>query len=263
MTMYPDDFGHYYDYANAMEGVMGTVLGIYLFVLFLTLVAGVAFYVLQAISFYTIAKRRGIRNPWLAWIPVGNNWILGSISDQYQYVKNGKVKNRRKILLGLSIASLISSVLYCMGAFAFGFLAGYGETVATGQIGLFVMLMLLYALVELALAITLYVFTYMSLYDLYVSCDPSNGVLYLLLSIFISVTTPFLLFACRNKDDGMPPRRDAVIQPQPQAQAFPQIAVPRYVPDWKPEEPVTVAPEEATTVAPVEDVETDSEENEE
>mgnify|MGYP006898697282 CR=1 FL=1 len=45
---------------------------------------------------------------------------------------------------------------YVIG-FIFGFFVGVGETAATGQIGLLVMLMLLYVLAELALAITLYV----------------------------------------------------------------------------------------------------------
>ena len=209
MTMYPGDF-YVYSYGyDIMEGALGAVLGIYLFFLLLTLAVGVAFYVLQGMTFYSIAKRRGIRNPWLAWIPVGCYWILGSISDQYQYVKKGKVKNRRKILLGLSVAVVAASLLYMVGAFSVGFAAGLS---GTGEVGVFVMLMLLYMLVEMALAITLYVFMYMSLYDLYASCDPSNAVLYLLLSIFINVTMPFFLFACRKKDYGMPPRRNEIPQ---------------------------------------------------
>lgn len=36
----------------------------------------------------------------------------------------------------------------------------------------------------------------------------------MILSIFLRVTEPFLLFALRNKDLGMPPRQDQ-IPPQP------------------------------------------------
>ena len=60
------------------------------------MVLSVACYVLEALSLYTIAQRRGIRKPWLAWIPVVNVWIVGSISDQYQYVVNRRIQNRRK-----------------------------------------------------------------------------------------------------------------------------------------------------------------------
>ena len=66
---------------------------------------GLLVYILQALALYTIAKRREISKPWLAWIPLVNVWILGAISDQYQYVVNRQVRNKRKILLGLNIAT--------------------------------------------------------------------------------------------------------------------------------------------------------------
>ena len=72
---------------------------------------GVIVYVLQALALYTIAKRRGIKKPWMAWIPLVNVWILGSISDQYQYVVKRQVKNKRKVLLGLNIAMAALIVL--------------------------------------------------------------------------------------------------------------------------------------------------------
>ena len=41
----------------------------------------VAIYVFTALSMHTIAQKRGIACPWLAWIPVANLWVLGSVSD--------------------------------------------------------------------------------------------------------------------------------------------------------------------------------------
>ena len=57
---------------------------VYLVILLVALGFGMVWYVLQSLGLYTIAERRGIRNPWLAWVPVANMWVLGSISDQYQ-----------------------------------------------------------------------------------------------------------------------------------------------------------------------------------
>ena len=57
---------------------------------------GIAAYILTALAIYRISCRRGLNNPWLAWIPVVNCWILGSISDQYRYVAKGETKNKRK-----------------------------------------------------------------------------------------------------------------------------------------------------------------------
>lgn len=67
----------------------------------------VAAYVLTALALYTIAKRRGIKRPWLAWIPVADMWLLGCISDQYRYVTKGQVTNRRKTLLTLNIVWMV------------------------------------------------------------------------------------------------------------------------------------------------------------
>ena len=72
----------------------------------------VVMYVLNAVGMYRIAKRRGIHHAWLAWVPVGCNWLLGSISDHYQYVAKQKVTKRRKTLLILNIVMLGISVLF-------------------------------------------------------------------------------------------------------------------------------------------------------
>ena len=55
--------------------------------------------------------------------------------------------------------------------------------------------------------IAVLVIRYIAMYDLYTSCTPQNNVLFLVLSIFFSVTEPFFVFFIRNKDEGMPPRR--------------------------------------------------------
>ena len=47
----------------------------------------------------------------------------------------------------------------------------------------------------------------MAIYDVYRSLDPKNSVMYLVLSIVFPVTEPCFLFFNRNKDAGMPPRR--------------------------------------------------------
>ena len=47
----------------------------------------------------------------------------------------------------------------------------------------------------------------MALYDVYTSMDPKNSVVFTVLSILFNVTEPFFLFFNRNKDAGMPPRK--------------------------------------------------------
>ena len=162
-------------------------------------------YVFTSLALYTIAKRRGIRNYGLAWVPVANLWILGSISDQYKYVTAGKVQGRRKLLLGLGIVNALSSVLAVSVAVAVVMNALTASSIENWLIGLAWALGAV-ALLILLVDIIFIVLYFISLYNVYASCMPGNATLFLVLSIFFSVTTPFFLFACREKDDGMPPR---------------------------------------------------------
>ena len=215
-----------YGNTDMLEGVLGAIIGVLVILFLVILAVAVVAYIFQSLALYTVAKRRMIKNPWLAWLPVGSEWI------QYQYVAKGKIRNRRKILLGLTIASAALSVLYeIMSTFQVFQVLGGGLSVGWGILAV---LMLLIGLGMIGVGVTMAVFYYIALYDFYQSCDPSNGLLYLLLSIFLGVTMPFVMFICRKLDRGMPPRKEVV-------QALP-------------EEPVEVEAEPVTAETSVEDM---------
>jgi len=175
----------------------------------------IALYIFRSMGVYSIAKRRGLNHPWFAWFPVVNQYLLGSLSDQYQYVVKGKIKNKRKWLLGLNI---VLAVLYMV---TMGLLIGMivkltGNAMAgfsgskLEQMALRSFLAILAGCVPMcAVAVAMKVIRYVALYDVYVSLDPKNSVMYIILSILFSVTEPFFLFFSRKKDEGMPPRREA------------------------------------------------------
>ncbi len=210
-----------------------------LYGIFSTLLAGVpsgllslASYVLTALALYTLADRRGLNKPWLAWIPVVNCWILGSLSDQYQYVVRGENKSKRKWLLGLNIVMAligvfvaVLGVMILVGAINTGIYGGSGEAILSQIMGPVVAIVGL-CLPLIGVAIASAVLYFMALYDVYKSMDPSNSVLFLVLSILFNVTEPFFLFFNRHKDKGMPPRRQepSYIPKQPQ-----------YEQTWEPE----------------------------
>ena len=85
-----------------------------LFSNFMSFGIAIAGFVLLALAMYTIAKRRGIRSPWLAWVPLGQSWMLGSISDQYRYVTKGQQKSKRTTLLWLEIGLTAVSTVVCV-----------------------------------------------------------------------------------------------------------------------------------------------------
>ena len=216
---------------------LGGLLIFYVIYILVMLAISVASYVLQSLSFYSIAKRREIKKPWLSWIPVANVWILGSISDQYQYVVKGKTKGKRKSLLVLNILMWVVYITFFISFFTFMTqmtgLEGVAEEMITDEVWAAVASsmvgMLALGVAMIGLGIGVIVIQYMALYDLYTSCDPRNNVMYLVLGIFVSITQPIFLFICRNKDLGMPPRK-----PEPSA----------YIPPQPPVEPWENNPEE-------------------
>ena len=180
---------------------------------------GIATYVLSSLALYTLATRRGIDKAWLSWVPVLNVWIIGSLSDQYRYVVKGQYKSKRKILLILNLVNAVAALILMIVAVGVtvelttGAIYGVrGNELwnsvlgsALGATGL--------ALTMGGISIAAAVIRYMALYDIYVSMDPANSVLFLVLSIIFNVTEAFFLFFSRNKDDGMPPRREAPREP--------------------------------------------------
>ena len=194
---------------------------------------GVLVFVLQALALYAIAKHRCIKKPWLAWIPVVNVWILGSVSDQYRYVVKGQVKNKRKVLLGLNIAmSVIGSVILIAAVWLLAVLVlmmisipavSDAETLLSnlmyyaGNNAVLLNLLAVAAFLAIPLAVLAVIQTvyfYMALYDLYCSCEPKNSTLYLVLSLVGNVVVEgacaVFMILCKDKDLGMPPRKTEV-----------------------------------------------------
>lgn len=181
----------------------------------------IAAYVLTSIAIYTISRRRGLNNPWLAWVPIINWWLLGSLSDQYQYVVKGQNTSRRKWLLGLSILKnllvtglFIFAIVIVGSALNAGLHGGFGRWDPMDLIAP-VLTTLSLALPYAALVIAFGVIRFIALYDVYRSLDPNNAVLYLVLSILFRPTEPFFLFFNREKDLGMPPRKQKPVYAPP------------------------------------------------
>lgn len=215
--MYPEEFYEFEQMLEGMDEEIGfMVLGIVGVVVMVAGIIALVGYVLQSVGLYTIAKNRGIRNPWLAWLPIGYYWVAGSIADQYQYVTNGQIKNRRTILLALSIATaVVSSLVSSMATGSFVLTTGeinMDQIAALGSAGT------LLNLVASGLEIATFVFWQIALYDLYTSCNPKNNTLYLVLGIIFGVAVPYFIFFNRKKELGMPPRKPVQEEPHWQPQ---------------------------------------------
>lgn len=173
----------------------------------------IAAWVMTSMSLYAMAKRRGIGGAWLSWVPVLNLWVWGSLSDQYRYVVKGQYKSKRKALLILKILQMVMSLavivllVFLAVEVADSSVFGMNEDAWLDMLAVPALIALGLTLPMAGIGIALLVIRYMALYDVYASMDPGNSVLFLVLSIFFSVTEPFFLVFNRHKDEGMPPRR--------------------------------------------------------
>ena len=124
---------------------------------------------------------------------------------------------RMTIIFATPVVSILMTVIFVavyvlFGAMIFQMLT-YDDTIFaadhTAMLNMMgtMLAMMAMAFVMSGLAIAVAVIQYMALYDLYQSCEPKNSVLYLVLSIFFNITLPIFVFLCRNKDEGMPPRK--------------------------------------------------------
>ena len=153
---------------------------------------GIAIYVFTALSLYTVAKRRGIAAPWLAWVPAARLWVLGSLSDQYRYLTQGQIRHKRISLLVWTGASWVLTG---------GIVVGTIAAIAGASVGAILTVLCL------ALAVACAAIVYVVLY-VYASCDPQNAAVYLVLSVFFRFLVPVFLFLSRNLEKGMPPRKE-------------------------------------------------------
>ena len=203
---------------NLVTDILGVALGALLLIFAfygVLILGGIGLYVLRAFGLYTMAQRRGIRKAWMAWVPVLNLWVLGSLSDQYRYVVRHQFRSRRKWMLGLSIAGLVLGLMFsCL--YAAGMVSTLmGLPQVQDYQDLLYMLRYQPVLVAaagvsaLAAAVRLLatVLQWTSLHDVYASCRPEKKVLFTVISVLFPVTAPFFLFTCREKDGGMPPRK--------------------------------------------------------
>lgn len=176
-------------------------------------------FALRAVGLYTIAKRRGVKSPWMAWVPVADQYLLGNISDQYWYATKGQIKKKRRLLPVLNIGACVMCIL--AGVLALISMVGIfvGASSNASGVGAFLSFILpgiasiILFLSAIVAAIAWVIIRTWALYDLFLSCDPNNAVLYLVLSIIgglmgvvfiiLNFVEPILILVNQKKDGGM------------------------------------------------------------
>lgn len=211
------------------EAGFGVVLAL-LLVYFVCFAVAVTSYVLTSLSVYTIAKRRNLSNPFLAWIPCIGVWTLGAIADDYDVRTGGKLRNWRKVLLAISLISTVGVVFMTVFMIVVSFaiaVAGQSGQIAPAMIGSFVVTYVVF-FVAVMLSTALSYLSIICLYKLFESTVYEKALKYTIISLVVPLGCPILLMMCRNKGyEGLPPD----FYPMPSEQGYdnaPQYGVPTY-----------------------------------
>ena len=60
--------------------LIGYLLTIFFFILMVTIALSIGLYVFVSLSYMTIAKKTKTKDPWLAWIPIANLYLIAKIA---------------------------------------------------------------------------------------------------------------------------------------------------------------------------------------
>ncbi len=184
---------------------VGIMLG-FLLIYIVLIGISIASYVMTSYSFYTIAKRRNIKNPWLAWIPIASNWTVGCIANDYD-AKNGYNRKWQNVLLSLAIifyagffimyAIMIASIVSM--AFRYGSVEAAELEILRSIIPTYIMM--IFALIvgfgwEFCYAICVY--------KIFESTVPEKALKYILLYLMVPLAGPICLMKCKDKGYPVP-----------------------------------------------------------
>lgn len=146
------------------EGLFFSILAVSVGLWILITLISVGLYILSALGLYKLAQNKGIENPWLAWIPVVNLYILGKIINNLK-VWGYDIPYIEVVLpVGCLVVYLLNNVP------VIGFIASLAYVILTLIV----------------------------LYRLYRMYKPDSAVLWIVLSIIIPFIIPIFIFIIRN-----------------------------------------------------------------
>lgn len=169
---------------------LGAIGLMYIITMLMMLAVALGFYLMGAIGAYTIAKKRGYGKPYLGYIPIAKDYLLGAIADNINWCYNKKTSFRAWLLIGNSMCWL--SAIFGI-VLAVIFISSNTWYISDGFNAA---LLISYVLLLLGSTATT-VLKYIVLYKIFNDYSPKNAVLFLVLSIFLGIYTVFL-FAIRS-----------------------------------------------------------------
>lgn len=130
----------------------------------LLLIPGIVLYVLKSVGLYRLAVNDGIDNAWLAWIPVGDTYIIAKLIKSLK-IGGWEVPSLEIVLPVVYALVIVASNIPFIGA----------------------LIVIAYVILIL-----------FALYKLYCIYRPDQAVVWLILSIVLVFMSPIFIFVMRN-----------------------------------------------------------------
>lgn len=141
------------------------MLDVIILIYLIVMAFGLLCYFLQSFGLYQLAKFKGLNYPWMAWIPLISNFLLGDIIDGKIEIAGKTIGNAQVLLFAAPI----------IGALCF-----------------------LVPVIGVPIAIVCYVYYCLGLYQLYKLYSTPNAMILFILSLIIPLTIPFFIFSIRQ-----------------------------------------------------------------
>ncbi len=168
-------------------------------------------YIIYSLGLYGVASKRGISLAGLAWLPVGNLWVIGAIVDSYEQYKENHFKKWKVLLPVMTAVAVAAYIFFYVAYYVLIFstmpvMSGmpFDES-SEESVGTFFALMFVFLFVIIALfAVIAFVMVAMqalntiALYKMYENISPKKAIKYTLLSLIVPLARGICLLKSKK-----------------------------------------------------------------
>lgn len=191
---------------------------LYLIFYCLVMVCAAYAYVFVSLGGQRMARKAGMANPWMFWIPCANVYAMGNLADTQASLCEGKNTTYRKKMLAWSIVVACAAIpwaiaytVFMVAAAANGLLDENGVLITLDGASLEPLIgptlfLLAVSLAFLVLYIVYLVIYYKTLYRIFKLYAPNGAAGLVVLSVFVGVAIPAVFLKLSEREPVLPPR---------------------------------------------------------
>ena len=167
-------------------------------------------YLIHSYSLFTMANNRKIANSWIAWVPIGKLWILGSIADHTDEKLSQQSKKWSMTMLIFGLAGTAFTYLaiaaYVIFVFGAAFISAQIDYM-DDELAIFLAMLFFIAMIIFVLVIMLCSVVYTArpildcicMYKIFADVASPSAIKYLIISAIVPFGASVCLFLIRNE----------------------------------------------------------------